>query len=225
MLRDLLGRALRKCDQRRLARGIGRRARPALVRHSGREGDDASRPALDHAGDHRLVAPDDAGEIDPQHAIPLRRVHLMDDRPRLNGRRADEAVDPAEIALDRAERRQCSGMVGDVETPGRNPGNIGQRRHGRLVDVANDDARTGLGGRACQRATDAVRSAGDHDHIALGLEARAHGQDTFAASRDDSKSRRPTRVAVSTRLFTVCASRRQTLALPCRVAQTSSPGA
>jgi hypothetical protein len=143
----------------------------------------------------------------------------------LNRCRANEPVDPAEIALDRAERREHLRAVGDVEASGRNPWHIAQSRHGRLVDVADDDARPGLGSRARQRPTDAVAAAGDDDHISLGFEARPHGQETFAASSDGSKSTRPTRVAVSARLFMVWASRRQTLALPCRVAQTSSPGA
>ena len=223
--RDLLGRALRECDQRCLARGIGRRTRPALVREAGREGNDAARPARDHAGNHRLVAPDDAGKIDPQHPLPLRRVHLVHHRPRLNRRRTNEAVDPAKFPFNRGEGREHLRAIGDIEAPRCNPGNIGQGRHGRRVDVADDDASAGPCGRARQGEADSICTAGDDDHISLGLEARAHGQETFAAIRDDSKPPRPARVAVSTRLFTVWASRRQTSALPCRVAQTSSPGA
>ena len=183
------------------------------------------RPARDHAGDDRLVAPDHAVEIDPRHAIPLRRVHLVHHRPRLDRRRANEAVDAAEFPFDLGEGREHLCAIGDIEAPRRNPGTSANA----AMAVAST-SQTMTRAPACAAARARARPIPFappviDDHISVGLEARAHGQETFAAIRDDSKPPRPARVAVSTRLFTVWASRRQTLALPCRVAQTNSPGA
>ncbi|MGA7486889.1 MAG: hypothetical protein WBW74_08120, partial [Xanthobacteraceae bacterium] len=175
MLRDLPGGALRERDQRRLARGIGGRTRPALVRQPRGEGDDASLPARDHAGDRRLVAPDDAVEIGAQDAIPRCRLHGVNERPRLHCRRANEAVDPAETALDVAEDRENFAPVGNVETPRGNPGDIGERGHRRRVEVADDHPSAGPRRRPRQGAADAVGAAGHHDHVSLALEVRPHG--------------------------------------------------
>jgi len=53
--------------------------------------------------------------------------------------------------------------IGDIEAPRRNPGNIGQSRHGGRVDVADDDASAGLCGRARQGEADSICTAGDDD--------------------------------------------------------------
>src|SRR5262249_15958473 len=96
---------------------------PALGARPRRKRNDASRPPLDHAADHRLIAPDHAVEIYPQDAIPGRRFHLVNGQAGLNGRRADEAVDLAEIALDLAQHIEHRGTTGPLETPRRNPPN------------------------------------------------------------------------------------------------------
>src|SRR5207244_11334946 len=137
---------------------------------------------------------------------PLRRIHLLNARPRLNRGGADEAIDTAEAALDLAQGSKRFSAISDVEAPRRNPRNIGERGHRRAVHVADDDARSGLRGGARQGAADAVGSAGHHDHVSRGLEARSHGHGPRAASSLDSKLPSPTRVAVSIRLFTVAAS-------------------
>src|SRR5215472_376956 len=77
----------------------------------------------DHAGDHRLIAPDHAVEIYPQDAIPGRRLHLVNGQARLNRRRADEAVDLAEFALDPAQHIEHRGAIGHVEASRRNSRN------------------------------------------------------------------------------------------------------
>jgi hypothetical protein len=115
MARNLLGRAFGECDQRRFAGGISRRPGPALVCQPRCERNDASGPPLDHAGDHRLIAPDHAVEIDPQDAIPSRRLHLMNGQAGLNRRRADEAIDLAEMALDLTQHLEHRGPIGHIE--------------------------------------------------------------------------------------------------------------
>ena len=95
------------------------------MREARRESDDAARPPPDHAGDHCLVAPHDAVEIDPQDAIPLRRIHVANRRPGLNGRSANETVDPAELALDAPKRGEHRGAIGHIEVPDGNAGNAG----------------------------------------------------------------------------------------------------
>jgi len=48
----------------------------------------------------------------------------MDERAGLNRRRANEAIDFAELALDIAENGEYLGAIGDVEAPRQNSGNI-----------------------------------------------------------------------------------------------------
>ena len=184
------------------------------------------RPARDHAGDHGLIAPDHAVEIDPQHAIPFRRGHLVNDCPRLDGGGADEAVDLAELVLDRR---------------GASPSTARGRRHRDAASQspATSDSAAMAGSSTSQTTTRAPAAAAAHASArpmplappvmtitSPSASKRARMVRTPSPRAETiSKSRRPTRVAVSTRLFTVCASRRQTPALACRVAQTSSPGA
>src|SRR5262249_49364064 len=103
---------------------VSRGARPALVREPRRKCDDRSASARDHTGYHRLIAPHHAVEIDPQHALPCRGLHFMDERAGLNRRRANEAIDLAELALDTTENGEHLGTIGDVEASRRNSGNI-----------------------------------------------------------------------------------------------------
>jgi hypothetical protein len=95
-------------------------------------------------------------------------------RPRLDRRRTDEAVDPAERALDLAKNRKHLGAVGNIEAQCGDAGHIRQRGQRRRVDVADYDAGAGLRGGTGQSAADAIGAAGHHDHVSLGLEARAH---------------------------------------------------
>src|SRR5438105_7906611 len=159
---------LRELDQGTLGRAVRRASRRGDATELRGDEDYAAAAARDHRGDRGLRHQEGAGEVDPDHAVPGRFVHL-EHRGRIVavGRAVHQDVEAAEALHRGGYGAAAAGAVGDVEmhrerlaAAGLDLG--GGRLRARLLDVGARDLGAGRRDGERGRAPDPVRGA-DHD--------------------------------------------------------------
>nr|WP_020040847.1 hypothetical protein [Salipiger mucosus] len=92
------------------------------------------------------AAQEGAGEVDGQHAAPLREVEVGELAVVDDARRGDEPVDPGRGLAGAVEGGGDRAGVGHVEGDRQAAGLLGDGGHGRLVAVHQDERREAVGG-------------------------------------------------------------------------------
>ena len=141
----------------------------------GAHGDDRAGALLPH---HRQDGPSAelrAGQVDPQHQVPLLEIdlqQLLSLQRGVDGGAGHQNIDAAEAFQRLAGHRLSRGLVGDVDGEGQallaRPRQLGSEPLRRfLIDVRDDDARSFVRQPQRERPADAVRAAGNDRHLVL----------------------------------------------------------
>ena len=118
----------------------------------------------------RLHRHERACDVHVENAAPVLDRHLQDRRIRVGGRVVDEHVDAAEAL---GHGRDCARSDLGIRDVADDRGDVvAARERRRRLEVEDADARTFLEKRACDRAAEAVRPAGDERNTAG--ESRCH---------------------------------------------------